>query len=55
MYHIGDEFLEEVFKELLRGEQRGLVELLLPQVVVIVHRLRRDKKDKVSAQNKIQP
>lgn len=55
IYHISDEFFKEVFKELLGGEQRGLVELLLPQVIVIMHRLQRDMKDKVSAQNTIQP
>lgn len=48
MYHVGDEFFKEVFQELLGGQQRGLVQLLLPQVVVIVHRLQRNMKEKVS-------
>lgn len=37
IYHISDEFFKEVFQKFLRREQRGLVQLLLPQVVVIVH------------------
>lgn len=41
IYHIGDEFLKEVFQKLLRGQQWSLVQLLLPQVIIIVHRLRK--------------
>lgn len=49
MYHISDEFFKEVLQELLGGQQRGLVQLLLPQVIVIVHWLQRNMKEKVSA------
>ena len=49
MYHISDEFFKEVFQKLLGGQQRGLVQLLLPQVIVIVHRLEEKTQDKVSA------
>lgn len=49
MYHISDEFFKEVFQEFLGGQQRGLVQLFLPQVIVIVHRLQRNMKENVSA------
>lgn len=48
IYHISDEFFKEVFQKFLWGEQRGLVQLLLPQVIVVMHRLPRNMKDKVS-------
>lgn len=49
IYHISDEFFKEVFQKFLWGEQRGLVQLLLPQVIVVMHWLQRNMKDKVSA------
>lgn len=49
MYHISDEFFKEVFQEFLGGQQRGLVQLLLPQVIVIVHRLQTNMEQKVTA------
>lgn len=38
-HHIANELLQQVLQELLGGQQRRLVQLLLPQVVVIVHGL----------------
>ena len=49
MYHVSDEFFKEVFQELLGGQQRGLVQLFLPQVIVIVHRLQRNMREKVKS------
>lgn len=49
MYHVSDEFFKEVFKELLGGQQRGLVQLFLPQVVVIVHWLQRNMREKLNS------
>lgn len=46
---MSDEFFKQVFQELLRGEQRRLVQLLLPQIVVVVHRLWRNKQEETSA------
>lgn len=48
-YHICDEFFKKIFQKLLGGEQRGLVQLLLPQVIIIMHRLEGRIKEKVSA------
>lgn len=53
MYHISDEFFEEVFQKLLRGQQRGLVQLLLSQIIVIMHRLQRNMKDSSQPNRKI--
>lgn len=53
MYHISNEFFKEVFKELLGGQQRGLVQLLLPQVIIIVHRLEKEKENVSQTAEKI--
>lgn len=47
-YHVSDEFFEQVFQKLLRREQRGLVQLLLPEVVVVVHWLWRNMTNKIN-------
>lgn len=54
-YHISDEFFQEVFQKFLRGEQRGLVQLLLPEVVVVVHWLWENTTKEVSNKNKPTP